>query len=47
MYEGAASTILGMIKDEVMQSSIISKFGVVLLKPVLKKLMKKCEKEKK
>lgn len=43
MYEGAASTILGMIKDEVMQSSIISKFGVVLLKPVLKKLMKKVD----
>ena len=43
MYEGAASTILGMIKDEVMQSSVISKFGVVLLKPVLKKLMKKVD----
>ena len=43
MYEGAASTILGMIKDEVMQASIISKLGVVLLKPVLKSLMKKVD----
>ena len=43
MYEGSASTILGMIKDEVMQASIISKFGVVLLKPVLKSLMKKVD----
>lgn len=41
MYEGAASNILGMIKDEIIKSSIISKFGVLLLKPVLKKLLKK------
>lgn len=43
MYEGSASNILGMIKDEIMQSSIVSKLGVVLLKPVLKKLMKKVD----
>lgn len=43
MYEGAASSILGMIKDEILNSSIISKLGVVLLKPVLKKLLKKVD----
>ena len=43
MYEGAASTILGMVKDEIMQSSIISKLGVLFLKPVLKSLMKKVD----
>ncbi|MBE6062162.1 MAG: phosphate acyltransferase PlsX [Clostridium butyricum] len=43
MYEGSAFNILGMVKDEVMKSSIISKFGVLLLKPVLKKLMKKVD----
>ena len=43
MYEGAASSILGMIKDEILSSSIISKLGVVLLKPVLKKLLKKVD----
>lgn len=41
MYEGAASSILGMIKDEILNSSIISKLGIVLLKPVLKNLLKK------
>lgn len=41
MYEGSASSILGIIKDEVLKSSIISKLGVVLLKPVLKNIMKK------
>ena len=41
MYEGSASNILGIVKDEVLKSSIISKIGVVLLKPVLKTIMKK------
>lgn len=41
MYEGSASSILGIVKDEVLKSSIISKFGIVLLKPVLKRIMKK------
>lgn len=41
MYEGSASSILGIIKDEVLKSSIISKIGIVLLKPVLKNIMKK------
>lgn len=41
MYEGSASSILGIIKDEVLKSSIISKLGIVLLKPVLKNLLKK------
>ena len=43
MYEGAASSILGMIKDEILNSSIISKLGVVLLKPVLKNLLKRVD----
>ncbi|WP_160690274.1 phosphate acyltransferase PlsX [Clostridium sp. C2-6-12] len=43
MYEGAASSILGMIKDEILNSSIISKLGIVLLKPVLKNLLKKVD----
>lgn len=43
MYEGAASSILGMIKDEILNSSIISKLGVVFLKPVLKNLLKKVD----
>lgn len=43
MYEGAASSILGMIKDEILHSSIISKLGVVLLKPVLKNLLKRVD----
>jgi len=41
MYEGSASSILGIIKDEVLKSSIMSKLGVVLLKPVLKNILKK------
>ena len=43
MYEGAASNILGIIKDEILKSSVISKMGIVLLKPVLKNLMKKLD----
>ena len=43
MYEGSASSILGMVKDEIMQSSIISKLGILLLKPALKNLMKKVD----
>ncbi|NME81747.1 phosphate acyltransferase PlsX [Clostridium sp. SM-530-WT-3G] len=43
MYEGAASNILGMVKDEIIQSSFISKLGVLLLKPALKNLMKKVD----
>lgn len=41
MYEGTASSILGIVKDEVLESSIFSKLGVLLLKPVLKNIMKK------
>jgi len=41
MYEGCASNLLGMIKDEILSSSIIPKLGAVLLKPVFKKLMVK------
>lgn len=41
MYEGSASSILGIVKDEVLKSSFISKLGIVLLKPVLKNIMKK------
>lgn len=39
MYEGCASTLLGMVKDEIYSSSLIPKLGAVLLKPVFKKLM--------
>lgn len=38
MYEGCASTLLGMIKDEIKSSSIVSKMGAALLLPVIKKL---------
>lgn len=38
MYEGSASNILGMIKDEIYSSSIISKVGAALLKPVFNSL---------
>ncbi len=38
MYEGVASTLLGMIKEEILSSGIISKIGAVLLKPVFKTL---------
>jgi len=41
MYEGSASSILGVVKDEVLKSSFISKVGILLLKPVLKNIMKK------
>lgn len=38
MYEGSASNILGMLKDEIYSSSIMSKLGAALLKPVFKSL---------
>ena len=38
MYEGVASTLLGMIKQEILSSGLISKLGAVLLKPVFKSL---------
>lgn len=38
MYEGVASTLLGMIKEEILASGLISKIGAVLLKPVFNKL---------
>ena len=38
MYEGSASNILGMVKDEIMSSSLLSKLGAALLKPVFKNL---------
>ncbi|WP_300386084.1 phosphate acyltransferase PlsX [Clostridium sp.] len=41
MYEGVASTLLKMIKDEILSSGIITKIGAVLLKPVFKNLQKK------
>lgn len=41
MYEGSASSILGIIKDEILKSSILSKLGILLLKPVLKNIMTK------
>jgi glycerol-3-phosphate acyltransferase PlsX len=41
MYEGSAASILGIIKDEVLKSSITSKLGILLLKPVLKNCLKK------
>lgn len=41
MYEGSASSVLGIVKDEILKSSIISKLGILLLKPVLKSIMKK------
>ena len=41
MYEGSASTLLNMIKDEIYSASLIPKLGAVLLKPVFKKLMVK------
>lgn len=41
MYEGSASAILGMIKDTIYSSSVISKMGALLLKPVIKNLMVK------
>ena len=41
MYEGCASTFLGMVKDAIYSSSLIPKIGAVLLKPVFKNLMVK------
>ncbi|MBE6047472.1 MAG: phosphate acyltransferase PlsX [Clostridium sp.] len=41
MYEGCASTFLGMIKDAIYSSSLIPKIGAALLKPVFKNLMVK------
>lgn len=41
MYEGVASTLLKMIKDEILSSGITSKVGALLLKPVFKSLQKK------
>ena len=41
MYEGVATTLLKMIKDEILSSGITSKIGAVLLKPVFKNLKKK------
>jgi len=38
MYEGVASTLLGMIKEEIMSKGIIVKLGAGLLKPVFKSL---------
>lgn len=38
LYEGAASTLLSMIKEEIYASNFISKMGAVLLKPVFKRL---------
>ena len=38
MYEGVASTLLSMIKDEILSGSIISKLGAGLLSPVFKSL---------
>lgn len=38
MYEGTASNILKMIKDEIYSSSLIPKIGALLLSPVFKKL---------
>ena len=41
MYEGCASNILGMVKDQIMTSSLSAKIGALLLKPVFKRLMVK------
>ena len=38
MYEGVASTLLGMIKDEILTGGIRGKLGALLLKPVFKSL---------
>ncbi len=38
MYEGVASTLLKMIKEEILSSGLMSKIGAVLLKPVFKRL---------
>ena len=41
MYEGTASALLSVMKEEVMNSSVLSKIGVLLLKPVLMKIKKR------
>lgn len=38
MYEGVASTLLGMIKEEILSGGAMGKLGAVLLKPVFKGL---------
>ena len=38
MYEGVASTLLSMIKSEILDGGIIGKLGALLLKPVFKSL---------
>lgn len=38
MYEGVASTLLGMMKDEILTGGIRGKLGALLLKPVFKSL---------
>lgn len=38
MYEGTASTIMKVIKEEVLNSGVLSKLGAVLLKPVFKSI---------
>lgn len=41
MYEGTASTLLKVVKEEVMKSSILAKLGVLMLKPVLLTIKKR------
>lgn len=38
MYEGVASTLLSMIKNEILSSGLLSKVGALFLKPVFKAL---------
>lgn len=41
MYEGTASTVLKIIKDEMLSSGVKSKLGALLLKPVFSNIKKK------
>ena len=41
MYEGTASTVLKIIKDEMLSSGVKAKVGALLLKPVFKSIKKK------
>lgn len=41
MYEGTASTVLKIIKDEMLSSGIAAKIGALLLKPVFNSIKKK------
>jgi len=41
MYEGVASTLLGIIKEEIMSNGKLAKIGALLLKPVFKSLKNK------